>query len=101
MHEATLEALPVEARRRPPSTRSSAAAPSPSPTRPTAAGPTRRPSFARPWPAGGTWRSPTAPCWPADLASLGRILLKQSRWSEAEPLLRESLAIRVKTIPDD
>src|SRR5262249_10142465 len=36
-----------------------------------------------------------------DLAPLGRNLLKQSRWSEAEPLLREGLAIRAKAAPDD
>src|SRR5262249_24946326 len=32
---------------------------------------------------------------------LGRNLLRQSRWSEAEPLLREALAIRAKAAPDD
>jgi hypothetical protein len=36
-----------------------------------------------------------------DLAALGRDLLEQSRCSEAEPLLREALAIRVKATPDD
>jgi eukaryotic-like serine/threonine-protein kinase len=37
----------------------------------------------------------------ADLAALGRNLLKQSKWSEAEPLFREALAIRATGTPDD
>jgi hypothetical protein len=37
----------------------------------------------------------------SDLAVLSHDLLEQARWSEAEPLLRESLAIREKSIPDD
>jgi hypothetical protein len=36
-----------------------------------------------------------------DLTGLGRNLLKQSRWSGAEPLLREALTIREKATPDD
>ena len=44
---------------------------------------------------------PDSPLLADDLAILGRNLLKQSKWSEAEPPLRESLAIRVKAIPDD
>ena len=36
-----------------------------------------------------------------ELTNLGRNLLKQAKWSEAEPLLRECLAIRVQAIPDD
>jgi tRNA A-37 threonylcarbamoyl transferase component Bud32 len=36
----------------------------------------------------------------AVLSMLGLTLLKQAKWSEAEPLLRECLAIREKTIPD-
>ncbi len=36
-----------------------------------------------------------------DLATLGRNLLNQGRWSQAEPLLREALAIREKAMPDD
>jgi hypothetical protein len=36
-----------------------------------------------------------------DLASLGRNLLKQGKASGAEPLLRECLAIREKTMPKD
>jgi serine/threonine protein kinase len=36
-----------------------------------------------------------------DLAPLGRNLLRQSRWTEAEPLLRESLAILEKATPDN
>ena len=32
---------------------------------------------------------------------LGRILLKQDKFTEAEPVLREALEIRVKTVPDD
>ncbi len=37
----------------------------------------------------------------SDLASLSLSLIKQSKWTEAEPLLRECLAIREKAIPDD
>src|SRR5262249_52661687 len=36
-----------------------------------------------------------------DLAPLGRNLLRQARWSEAEPLLREALAIRAQAAPED
>ena len=36
-----------------------------------------------------------------DLAGLGLCLWKQSKWAEAEPSLRECLAIRQKAIPDD
>jgi eukaryotic-like serine/threonine-protein kinase len=36
-----------------------------------------------------------------DLGNLGGILLKQAKWSEAEPLLRASPAIRVKMILND
>ena len=35
------------------------------------------------------------------LAQIGLILLQQKKWTEAEPLLRESLAIREKKEPDD
>jgi hypothetical protein len=35
------------------------------------------------------------------LASLGFNLANQARWTAAEPVLRESLAIRAKAIPDD
>ena len=35
------------------------------------------------------------------LAQIGLSLLQQKKWTEAEPLLRESLAIREKTQPDD
>jgi hypothetical protein len=35
------------------------------------------------------------------LAQLGLSLLKQSNWTEAEPLLRESLAIREQKEPED
>jgi hypothetical protein len=35
------------------------------------------------------------------IASLGLNLLTQTKWSQAEPLLRESLAIREKAVPDD
>src|SRR5262249_51824350 len=35
------------------------------------------------------------------LASLGRNLLLQKKWGDAEPLLRESLAVRQKKEPDD
>jgi hypothetical protein len=36
-----------------------------------------------------------------DLAMLGANLLSQARWSEAEPVLRESLATRETATPDD
>ncbi len=42
-----------------------------------------------------------SPLLAADLAALGRHLLGQSRWSEAEPPLREALAIREKATFDD
>ncbi len=42
-----------------------------------------------------------SPLLARDLAYLGFNLLKQMRWSDAEPLLRECLAIREKTIPGD
>jgi len=35
-----------------------------------------------------------------DLAQLGDVLLKQAKWWDAEPLLRECLAIREKVLPD-
>jgi tetratricopeptide (TPR) repeat protein len=44
---------------------------------------------------------PDSPSLADDLANLGRNLLAQNRGSEAEPLLRECLAIRVKAAPDD
>ena len=34
-------------------------------------------------------------------AALGSNLLEQAKWSEAEPVLRECLAIRDKAMPDD
>jgi hypothetical protein len=36
-----------------------------------------------------------------DLVDLGQVLLERSRWSEAEPLLREAAAIRERATPDD
>jgi eukaryotic-like serine/threonine-protein kinase len=36
-----------------------------------------------------------------DLAELGRVLVQQGKSSEAEPLLRECVAIREQAIPDD
>ena len=45
--------------------------------------------------------SPTAPSWPATWPRSAPNLLEQARWSEAEPVLRECLAIREKAIPDD
>ena len=36
----------------------------------------------------------------ADLSGLGLSLINQSRWSEAERVLRECLAIRAESIPD-
>jgi serine/threonine protein kinase len=44
---------------------------------------------------------PADPRTAAALAKLGRNLINQQRWAEAEPLLRESLAIRTKAAPDD
>jgi hypothetical protein len=44
---------------------------------------------------------PNSPLLALDLDWFGRNLLKQAKWSEAEPVLRESLAIRSKTAPDD
>ena len=44
---------------------------------------------------------PDSPLLADDLAQPGPNLLEQSRWSEAEPLLREALAIREKATPDD
>ena len=44
---------------------------------------------------------PDSPLLADDLAALGRYLLEQSRCSEAEPLLREAVAIREKATPDD
>jgi eukaryotic-like serine/threonine-protein kinase len=41
------------------------------------------------------------PLLAGDLAQLSRNLLRQARGSEAEPLLREALAIRAKGTPDD
>jgi hypothetical protein len=43
---------------------------------------------------------PDSPLLADDLANLGRNLLAQNRGSEAEPLLRECLAIRGKVAPD-
>ncbi len=45
--------------------------------------------------------TPKSPLVAGDLAALGRNLLASSRWSEAEPVLRECLKIRVKETPDD
>jgi hypothetical protein len=44
---------------------------------------------------------PDSPLLADDLAGLGRNLVEQGRWSEAEPLLRESIAIRTAAFPDD
>jgi hypothetical protein len=44
---------------------------------------------------------PYSPLLAVDLAGFGTNLLKQSRWSEAEPVLRESLALLEQTHPDD
>ena len=43
---------------------------------------------------------PDSPLLAADLALLGRNLLDQAKWSEAEGVLRECLAVREKAIPD-
>jgi hypothetical protein len=42
-----------------------------------------------------------SPALAGTLAPLGLILLDQRRWSEAEPVLRECLAIRQRARPDD
>ena len=42
-----------------------------------------------------------SPILAADLDGLGHNLLEQKRWSEAEPLLRECLAIREAKLADD
>jgi hypothetical protein len=44
---------------------------------------------------------PDSPLLAGDLDALGRNLLMQNRWQEAESLLRESLAISEKAIPDE
>ena len=44
---------------------------------------------------------PDSPLLASDLAKIGMNLLKQSKWSQAEPVLRECLAIRQKALPDD
>lgn len=41
-----------------------------------------------------------SPAYADELAALGRLLLRQAKWAEAEPKLRECLAIREKTQPD-
>jgi hypothetical protein len=43
---------------------------------------------------------PASPVYASELASLGLLLLKREKWAEAEPVLRECLAIREKTQPD-
>ena len=45
--------------------------------------------------------APDHPRLAIDLAALGRNLLEQSKWSEADSTLRESLAIFGRTMPDD
>ena len=52
------------------------------------------------WPRLGKRYPRTARNWPALLAQIGLGLLQQKKWTEAEPLLRECLAIREKTQPD-
>jgi len=44
---------------------------------------------------------PDSPFLAVDLAMLGSNLLKQAKRSDAEPVLRECLAIRAKAVPDD
>ena len=44
---------------------------------------------------------PDNPVLADDLATLGRDLISSARWAEAEPPLRESLAIHGKLAPDD
>jgi hypothetical protein len=42
-----------------------------------------------------------SPAYAGELAALGLNLLQQKKWAEAEPILRECLAIREKKVPDD
>jgi eukaryotic-like serine/threonine-protein kinase len=44
---------------------------------------------------------PDSPSLAGALAQLGHSLVKQGRWSDADPVLRECLAIREKAMPDD
>ena len=44
---------------------------------------------------------PDSPQLAGRLAQLGLVLLERKRWAEAEPLLREALAIRAKKEPND
>jgi serine/threonine protein kinase/tetratricopeptide (TPR) repeat protein len=44
---------------------------------------------------------PDSPALAASLATLGMCLLRQEKWSEAESVLRECLAIRAAKLPDD
>ena len=44
---------------------------------------------------------PISPSLAGDLAGLGANLMRQARWSDAEPILRESLSICEKAMPDD
>jgi tetratricopeptide (TPR) repeat protein len=44
---------------------------------------------------------PQSPALASELDALGRNLIEQSKWSAAEPALRECLAIRSRMIPDD
>jgi hypothetical protein len=48
-----------------------------------------------------TTRPRDSPQFARRLAQISLILLEQKQWAEAEPLLRECLAIREKTQPDD
>jgi serine/threonine protein kinase/tetratricopeptide (TPR) repeat protein len=45
--------------------------------------------------------TPDSPALAGDLAALGANLQQQDKWSEAERVLRECLAIRDKALPDD
>jgi eukaryotic-like serine/threonine-protein kinase len=79
-------------------TRSKAAPASPQPTsRSAEAEPLRRDTLGR----RRKTDTPDSPLLAADLSRLGWNLRNQSKWPEAETLLRECLAIRVKAIPDD
>ena len=71
------------------------------PTSRSAGGPRPRACIATCWPAAARPSSPTAPCWPTTSPRSAVTCSEQSRWSEAEPLLREALAIREKATPDD
>ena len=57
--------------------------------------------WRRTWPSAARKRSQEARCWASTSAPWGENLMKQGRDAEAEPILRERLAAREKSTPDD